>query len=53
MTAMAAAGSPSVRTNCAATSGRCPASAAMTSAPGAPNLGLGAGTANPAIQDSV
>ena len=53
MTAMPAAGRPSVRANCAATAGPCPDSAATISAPVAPNPGLGAGTASPAIQDSV
>ena len=53
MTAMPAAGSPSVRANCVATAGPCPASAATTSVPGAPNRGLGAGTASPAIQDRL
>ena len=48
-----AAGSPLVRANCAATAVSCPASAAMISAPEAVRLGLGAGIASPAIQDSV
>ena len=52
MTAMPAAGSPSVRANWTATAGPCPASAATTSAPGRAEPGLGAGTASPAIQDS-
>ena len=52
MTAMPAAGRPSVRANCAATAGPCPDSAATISAPLAPKPGEGAGTASPAIQDS-
>ena len=48
-----AAGSPSVRANCAVTAAGWPASAAVISAPEAVSLGLGAGMASPAIQDSV
>ena len=48
-----AAGSPSVRANCAATAAPCPASAAMISAPEAVNSGLGAVMASPAIHDNV
>ena len=48
-----AAGSPSVRTNCAATAAWCPAKAAAIPAPDAVSFGLGAGIASPAIHDSV
>ena len=53
MTAMPAAGRPSVRAYCAATAGPCPDSAATISAPLVPKPGEGAGTASPAIQDRV
>ena len=52
-TAMPAAGSPSVSAYCAASAGPCPATAETICAPEALNFGLGAGTARPAIQDSV
>ena len=49
MMASAAAGSPSVRANCAATAAWWPANAAAISAPEAVSLGLGAAIASPAI----
>jgi hypothetical protein len=48
-----AAGSLSVRANCAATAVPCPAIAAAIEAPDAVSFGLGAGTDRPAIQDSA
>ena len=53
MTAMPAAGRPSVRVNCVAAAALCPDSATTISVPLAPRLGLGAGTVSPAIQESV